>query len=120
MGYMDITIRGSDAASEAQYEVCRAIAASLAAELNEDHSQFNTAGCVNVAMIVDEHLLPGGFKSNGKLKKVVQRAHKMLSALLKEAKESTAWPDKKSQKRHVKTFTRLLGRLEEFVNENDD
>lgn len=79
MGFMDISIVGSDAASDFTYAVGNTIAQMMLVELKAKHSGWNTSGCVNVALFFEEVIVPSGqLQFNDSLINVAKRTHKSL------------------------------------------
>jgi len=61
MGYMDLSISGSDMAADAAYSLIEAMVTSLKISLKDPGNNYNTSGAVNVAMIFDEMIIPSEY-----------------------------------------------------------
>lgn len=79
MGFMDVSIVGSDAASDFTYNIGNATAELMQKELKEKHSCWNTSGDVNVALFFEEVIVPSGqLRFNDKLIKVARQTRTSL------------------------------------------
>lgn len=118
MGYSDLSIDGSDMASDARYAVCEAIFKALKKELKNDANEFNTPGYCNIAMMVDEHLLPGKFYESGHegLLDVVAQARDRLVVAIDAAKKSSHWRSEEARKEHITAFGRLLKSCKSYTD----
>lgn len=119
MGYMDISIFGSDYAADNLSELHKAIAIVLKKQLKESSNEFNTPGPVNVALFFEEI-----FCKNMKyfhcmaLADVAAQTSEELEKLI-ALSEKADWEDLESKSRHMKRYKELLKSLKKFIN-NDN
>lgn len=120
MGYMDISIVGSDTAADLNAKIKQLvknkqfgkIVTELLKELPQDHGCFNTHGCVNVALV----LTKGAAKSL-KFKGVLFRCPSLirntvtaLNSLIEESQKGN-WHDLKSKNEHLQAYRTLRTNL---------
>lgn len=123
MGYMDITLHGSDMASDMCAAVTRLIISKLRSELDKYTNEFNTPGPVNVALFFEERLLPGGFAKdyNGELQKLAEDTLSRMEKLYIESEKADWGADKRSQDskaRHLEDYKRLIKSLKSFISDS--
>lgn len=97
-GFMELTVNGSDTASDLQADVYEAIAKVLKDALKNKGNQYNTPGYLNVAMILIEDFT--NFKAV-EFKAVAKEAYEMLK------KHADEWSESKS----AQDYTRITNRL---------
>ncbi len=100
-GFYNLTVVGSDSASDLASEAAGAMAKVLKKGMKDKGNEYNTPGYVNVAMILGN--LPDMFKSNEELREIGQEALKMMN----EKKEG--WVDFRAEYAHV------IKKLEKFL-----
>lgn len=117
MGYMDISIAGSDFAADANANMIGAMVKNLTKALTEDANEFNTSGPVNVALIFKEHLLPGKFYRSGSsdLQDLAVKTHKALRIECIAAAKAD-WDDEKNKTTHLRSYRKLLRSMNRFIN----
>ena len=106
MGFMSVTIGGSDNASDFAYTVGDKIGKEMLKELKEDSNQYNTPGCINVALFVEEILNSTNhfcLNESETISKAVRKCRKQLAR--EENKWDGIWKD---------TFKRLNKALDKF------
>jgi hypothetical protein len=106
MGFMSVTVGGSDNASDFAYTVSDKIGKAMLKELENESNEFNTPGCINVALFVEEILNSANhfcINESETINKAVRKCRKKLAR--EENKWDGIWGD---------TFTRLHGALDKF------
>ena len=58
MGYIDLSVSGSDSAADDFWELQEVMAKTLTKNLKDKGNEYNTCGAINVAMIFDQHIIP--------------------------------------------------------------
>ena len=96
MGYMDISIVGSDTASSFFHNTCSKLAKLLLAECKIDHGKYNTPGFINAALFF-EQICGYHFEHNEELRNLAKKIHnemiKVNKILKKEYKNGTVSDD---------------------------
>lgn len=104
---------GSDLASDAAVNMAYAAIKSLENSLKEEGNRFNTGGLENVAMIIDEVILPSKMLTSlcsPRLEKLVETILPQLKELIDRVKKSE-WDDRDRKKYHLTKYKRLFKRL---------
>jgi hypothetical protein len=73
MGFMDLSIIGSDQAADSASVVVEAFAKALEKEFKEEANEWNTPGWLNVAMIIDEMCNHTMFLNNDRIQKLAKK-----------------------------------------------
>jgi hypothetical protein len=136
MGYMDISIGGSDMASDFHYVVVRAALAENNLKVNElfkseivaINNEYNTCGAINVALVLterheymDENLDPSGYYVKDHLPNIIENYSELVEETkdrivkIKSLWESSEWDNKESQKSHVDSASDLLKNLDKLT-----
>ena len=117
MGFCDLSISGSDYASDAVGVLEKSIIDCLEAELSEMANEYNTNGIENVAMIFDEIIIPSDYWCDHGyyLKPFAARAAIKLEELIENYKKADIgnWSNKE---RHISDCKNLAKRLDYFIN----
>ena len=133
MGYMDITIGGSDAAADAHSFVkepfekaAEKAIKSLRKELKDTHTSFNTPGPVNVAMILTESQIDFPLRLSREYPDLLQETHTALKKYIDECSDPDLWDDGGNRDWHLERYRQLLRKIRNKKNkvlaeiENDD
>lgn len=131
MGYMEISISGSDAAADLNAEVekqldainLKAALGLLYAEIETNHGPWNTHGCMNVAMVLTESdtnwttLIKNytGFKDA--FREVLCKVTGELAALRGRFSRGT-WDSKENKLMHLRRCDELGMKLLKLLEEN--
>ena len=118
MGYMDLSVVGSDTAADTASEMVSAMAKVLKKGLKERGGSFNTSDPVNVAMIFDEMILTSKEFQRSFAEELIDIAEQTVDLLQEEynyAKNDNEWDDKENKQYHMKKYKHLLKRLNTFV-----
>jgi NADH:ubiquinone oxidoreductase subunit B-like Fe-S oxidoreductase len=118
MGYMDLSVMGSDVASDAAVNMAYAAIKSLEHSLKEKGNEYNTGGLENVAMIIDEVILPSKMLTSlcsPRLEKLVDKILPQLEKLINRTQKSE-WYDQDNKKYHLTKYKRLFKRLSSVQN----
>ena len=120
MGYTDISIYGSDMASDLAYTVAAAMVKELEKGLKEkDDYGANTEGPENVACFLEELILPNAKMwakiSYGKLHSLAAKAMVGLQEKIAIANNPEGWNTEKNRLEHVASYDRLLRSLNKFI-----
>ena len=136
MGYMDITIYGSDIAAGNFAETLEALkneGISAAIEvleeaLEEDHGGFNTAGPENVGMILTESTISPILALDENFDELVNSTVEALDEKIKSDKKAD-WEDQANRDWHLKRYRQILknlkklqknlGELDEYEREHE-
>jgi len=123
MGYMDLTVSGSDTAADAAADMIYAMIKSLKKSLKDPGNSYNTSGAVNVAMIFDEMIIPSAYYSESYVEDLTELANDTRNKLQKELdlcnKESAEW-DPANKLWHTTKYKKLLKRLDTFLEKCDE
>jgi len=115
MGYMGLTcVCDSDAASDLAYGAAQAAAKVLQKDVKSIENGFNTDGCVNVALFIEEFVIPTGFGDGvDEMGDVAQTALELLQKKLKnDFKDVEDWGgDKENMLEHKEAYERLVKAL---------
>ena len=116
MGYFDLSVMGSDYASDAAYGLQKLIVESLEQELEEKANEYNTCGVVNVAMILDECIIPSEYwQSVGHdFKKLAESVANRLESHISEC-EKMEWDSTNNKEYHISTYKKLVDKLRDFA-----
>lgn len=107
MGFMDISVVGSDTASDLLWSCGDTLAPLLRRELRVKNSGWNTDGWCNVALFFDEVIIPSGhFRNHEELVVVARLSLKKLEAWLKNPVRNEKLD--KDYKRLRKSLTRYI------------
>jgi len=98
MGFMGLSVSGSDNAADSAYTAVEAFAKQLEIEFKGKGNEYNTPGPLNVAMIIDEMCNHSMFYLN-------TRMQKLASECLTYLKETPEYGDStKSIRKSVEKF----------------
>ena len=101
-GFSGLTVGGSDAASDAAWNVTKAIVTELRRQLKDKGNQYNTDGVMNVAMIIGERLQ--AWATEEQLQTLAKEVHAKL--------EKSDWVGEAG-------YTAVMRRLEKFIAAGD-
>ena len=118
MGYMDITINGSDEAADLAHVFKAAKTKStsiklLTKALKENNGRYNTSGAVNVALLIEDELI-----TDKVYLPVVKTAYKKLSDEIKYG-EKAEWDSDENKKYHLDSWNELLLVLKKFIKKSE-
>lgn len=127
MGYSDISIFGSDTASDLDWFLTKnrnsteILLCRLQEELETEHSIFNTQGCVNVALTLTQGEGQDLFQSP-KLDHLTKYHEIMNTTLIKLATlivstNNLMWEDNNSKKYHLDRYFDLLDKMLDLERE---
>ena len=103
-GVMDVSVMGSDSASDAAYELAKVITKQLRRSLSDKGNDYNTPGVVNVAAIIGEMLQE--FDGSEELQALAREVHNKLT------EKEHGWEK-------VSGYSQTLKRLEKFIAKAD-
>jgi hypothetical protein len=124
MGYMGLQSWGdSDMAADAYMQACKVLIDYLNKIMAEDHGPYNTSGIVNVALIIESHLLDAAdnyqvqrhFKYNILLKGL--QLH--IDSAKNTPENRKQWGDEESRKMHYAAYKRMHGNVKMFLKAKD-
>ncbi len=124
MGYMDISIGGSDRAADCFYNIVADMVKSLQEELQDPGNEFNTSGTVNVALFFEEVVNPNlsfwaKFVHHDE-NKMLSLARKTLTNLEKveisHAEVKEMWETDKNRLWHLGRYHELQKGLQRFID----
>lgn len=117
MGYMDLSVQGSDMAAGCAEEVGNAMAKVLSKEFRTQSNEYNTDGPINVAMIFEEVICPNDvFKYNDKLQALAKRVVKAVEKQIK-ASEKTPSAEWDSKGMHLRRYRQMVRRIEAWLTD---
>lgn len=124
MGYSGLEGWGcSDGAADARGDVIAAMAKSLEKELKDAGNNYNTPGCVNVALILEDKKLFGNLEDYelSYFSDVAKKAKKQIDALVEAINEDLTDPlcdvsVKLNGEYHRKNFKRMSKSLTKFID----
>lgn len=111
MGYTDLSIQGSDDASDLMGEIMEKMANVLRKEMKKKANEFNTPGCVNVGLVFEEVILRNKkiFGNNGELYKVALETQKILERMIEKCKKDN-W-----SKQYINRCQKILDVLRKYT-----
>lgn len=123
MGYIDITIGGSDAAADAHADIrvpfekaaAKAIK-SLRRELKDVHNCFNTPGPVNVAMILTESKIDFPLRLSREYPDLLEETHTALKEYINKCYDPDLWDDLGNREWHLERYRKLLRKIRDKKN----
>mgnify|MGYP006274697605 CR=1 FL=1 len=117
MGYMDISILGSDRASDMTLDIIGSIAKHLKKTLREGSNEYNTSGGVNVALFFEEVILPAihVFEYDERLFEVAKKCQENLQIEIEDSEDSDLWEDEENRMMHYRKYVKLYKVLDEFI-----
>ena len=121
MGYMTISIVGSDMAADQIAGVNDVIAEKLREDLTEDNGCFNTNGWVNVALWFEGCVvksLDGWMELSGNpLYQVAVECRELLNEhSIKPARNKEEWDEEDNRLMHLNRYLELRKALDKFIN----
>lgn len=127
MGYWEISIPGSDTASDLNFSVAECIKEkrSLTAVLNllrkelaEENSEWNTPGFVNVALVLTQgSALALCVRPTKPYLQLLEDVYKMMEKAIAIASDKkTKWPSLKRRREFVDALSKILGDLSILMN----
>lgn len=122
MGYMDLTVIGSDLAADLNHEVNSAIARVLRRGLKEKGNDWNTSGSVNVGMWFNEVACKNkALFAHDEMRNVAAKTLDMLEKReLIEAADKDQWDDESNRQYHSSTYKKIALSLREFIKYCDN
>lgn len=110
---MDISISGSDTASDFAHMCGSALAKMMQKELLEKNSEWNTDGDCNVGLFFHEVIVPSGhLKFNDELQKIARKTLKSL--------EGRGWFGRKDRNKDLdKDFRKIVCSLKKFLQDRN-
>lgn len=124
MGYSGLeSYTGSDLASDLAATAVSALATVLAVGLKEEANEYNTPGCVNVALFFETYIcpLPADTFFDNAFVDIAHKAEVQLRELVKRTEKVGSWGDHDEGERieHHEAYKRMLASLKKFVDEHD-
>jgi hypothetical protein len=121
VGIMDLSVTGSDAASDFNYTLGKAILKILKEEAVKDSgNRLNTDGFTNVCLVVEELVIPGNhFISDDEWVKFVAKLVfyiKKVIVQLKKSKDEDS-EDSENLKHYLDRFREMQTSFEKYVKE---
>ena len=118
MGYMDLTVGGSDTAFACAIDVGDAMAKVLSKEFRDrTANEWNTVGPVNVAMIFEEVIcLNDTFIENDKLRSLAKKVVAYLEKLIEYSKKVKEWDDKDM---HLRRYRKMKNTIQKWLVAGD-
>ena len=123
MGYVDISLGGSDEATALVLDIEDNMIKKLKKELSRKSNEFNTPGIINVAMYFDEIIIPSPYYSKDNGKDMIALAEKVVKKLIKYIDKNNnpdIWDDQQNKDYHLKAWRRLLHRMKDFVKKQKE
>jgi hypothetical protein len=116
---MDLSVGGSDTASDAAYVVTEAMVVALKKEFKEKGNSYNTGGVENVAMIFHQHLVPGNFARlfNDHLYDMALKTLDALEKLIKRTNKEK-WEDRGNKEYHLACYKDWQKSLKKFIKDS--
>ena len=123
MGYMGLNSwHASDGAADDRGNMLQCMAESLEKAVKDKANCYNTPGCVNVALILEDKSVFGKMKEEDRayFAPVAKSALKQLLALIETINEDLAEPDcdvsvRKNGEYHRNSFKRMVKSLTKFL-----
>ena len=127
MGYMNLSVIGSDMAADIAYEVIEEMGEKLLEEASVENNEFNTDGCINVAMFIEEFVVPAPgwtafVSSDWKLFKAAVKAEKLLVKRTERTgkRYKSRWDDEDNRVMHRERYQEMLDALRSFIRRVQD
>jgi hypothetical protein len=115
MGYMGLNHwEESDEAADFFYEISKSVDKLVKKELKNRANCYNTAGEINVALLIEDDKIDVGSLEDDTLKELVERLSKVLKTT-----SSETWEDLKSQKEHINAYKRLLKNINNKISKSN-
>ena len=123
MGYMGLEgIVDSDYAADLAYCVMKAAAKEMRRGLKEKPRGYNTAGCVNVALIFEHCFCRSTdtcIKTDESLLKVAKETRDKLLKEIDYINNNSEWEDNENKAYHLKAYQRLVKNLTSFIKKGE-
>lgn len=123
MGYSGLSCVGdSDMASDLAYGAVSAMAKALRKDLNTKENDWNTDGCVNIALFIEELIgkkdsdILVSLVSNDALVQLAKDDLELMQKKHKKAKKEKC-DDAESKSMHLKAYKRMIKSLERFLDQ---
>lgn len=107
MGYTDLSVGGSDTASDLACSMVSAMVQVLRSELKEPHNEFNTPGVLNVAMVLEELVFQFEEYDHKDLTLLVKDTLEGMQ-LLRKKSQNSKWKSEKNKQEHISEFDELI------------
>ena len=128
MGYSGLTSWGcSDGAADDRGNMLQCMAESLEKSVKDTANCYNTPGCVNVALILEDKTIFGKMEACDRayFAPVAREAKRQLEVIIEEINEDLAEPDCKEDQRvnavyHRKNFKRMCESLDKFIKAEEE
>jgi hypothetical protein len=115
MGYMGLNcVNDSDRAADLAYGVFKKMADELREGLKEVGNAYNTNGCVNVALFIEEYLDPNNFHYQEGVINLVKDTRTELEKHIHKS-DNAEWDTEKNKNWHMKAYNRMLKNLNKFL-----
>lgn len=118
MGYMDISICGSDNAAAMLSNISQAVVKELKKEIKKKDNEFNTDGIVNVALFFEEVIIKAKnlFIYEDEIVALAKKTCEGLDNLIDEAKKvsDTEWDSKDY---HIKRYSELRKKIKKWIKD---
>ena len=120
MGYMDITLGGSDMAAGAASNAFDALAKVFRKEMKQNHGGYNTNGVVNVALWF-EACVVGNLEGwcelceNPLYEVAVECRDQLIEEEIKPAQKKSLWYDEQNRIYHLNRYRELRNALNKFI-----
>jgi len=121
MGYMDLSVIGSDSAADFVFgKVIPELIKRLREGLKEEGNSYNTGGIENVSMFITEFILPAGdvWDNEDFVRFIDEELLPKLGDLIETSREAD-WGDKANKKWHLDEYCSWQIKLREFVSSSN-
>lgn len=120
MGYADITMVGSDTASDLGCDIVDAIVKELKKALPDQGNRYNTNGCINVALVFEELINKAEFMLyDPDLLEIAEECKTLLGQHANEMKNAK-WSSLENKNWHLQRYNELLVELEKYITNSED
>jgi hypothetical protein len=124
MGYMEITLVGSDMAAGLASVAIDKMVAELKKGVKVEENEYNTDGFINVACFFEELIVPNAEAwasiCSEKLLEVAKDALKRLDISLEKKFKPDFWEDEANRLDHQKRYRELRASLQKFIKAAED
>ena len=116
MGYMDLSISGSDMAADMAAKAIDALVDVLEKGVEEKHSPYNTDGCVNVAMFFEEYINDGwADQIDDRFLNVAIKAEIGMREQVLSTDSTQEWDEEENRMQHQRRYKELHNVLKKFI-----
>ena len=124
MGYMDISIVGSDLAAGVMYDIIDAVIKNLRKALREEGNEYNTSGAVNVGLFFEEVICKNTVPwiGNADLYKIAEMTRDRLDTMEipgAQAANRENWDSESNRKEHLSRYRAIRRAVIKFIDHCD-